>query len=93
MNRPLRPAGRSGGHTPRPGGRRGPVRCARSRSRCGSSHCCPGSGHCCRDSGRCCRALHGDRQGQFSIRINDQWRICFRWSEGDAYEVETTDYH
>ena len=38
-------------------------------------------------------SLHGDRQGQFSIRINDQWRICFRWSEGDAYDVEITDYH
>jgi addiction module HigA family antidote len=37
--------------------------------------------------------LTGDRQGQHSIRINDQWRICFRWSEGDAYEVEIVDYH
>jgi addiction module HigA family antidote len=37
--------------------------------------------------------LTGDRQGQHSIRINDQWRICFRWSEGDAYEVEIADYH
>ena len=37
--------------------------------------------------------LTGDRQGQHSIRINDQWRICFRWSEGDAYEVEIPDYH
>ena len=38
-------------------------------------------------------ALSGDRQGQHSIRINDQWRICFRWQDGDAYEVEVTDYH
>ena len=38
-------------------------------------------------------SLHGDRQGQFSIRVNDQWRICFSWSEGDAYDVEITDYH
>jgi proteic killer suppression protein len=38
-------------------------------------------------------ALHGDRKGQYSIRINDQLRICFRWSEGDAYEVEIVDYH
>jgi toxin HigB-1 len=38
-------------------------------------------------------ALRGDRQGQFSIRVNDQWRICFRWQNGDAYEVEITDYH
>jgi proteic killer suppression protein len=37
--------------------------------------------------------LTGDRQGQHSIRINDQWRIYFRWSEGDAYEVEIADYH
>jgi proteic killer suppression protein len=37
--------------------------------------------------------LAGNRQGQYSIRINDQWRICFRWSEGDAYEVEIADYH
>jgi len=38
-------------------------------------------------------ALKGDRKGQHSIRINDQWRICFRWSDGDAYEVEIVDYH
>lgn len=37
--------------------------------------------------------LAGDRKGQFSIRINDQWRICFAWKEGDAYHVEMTDYH
>jgi proteic killer suppression protein len=37
--------------------------------------------------------LTGNRQGQYSIRINDQWRICFRWSDGDAYEVEIVDYH
>jgi len=38
-------------------------------------------------------ALKGDRAGQYSIRINDQWRICFRWEGGDAYEVEIVDYH
>ena len=38
-------------------------------------------------------ALHGNRKGQHSIRINDQWRICFRWRDGDAYEVEIVDYH
>jgi len=38
-------------------------------------------------------ALKGDRQGQFSIRINDQWRICFRWENGDAHDVEIVDYH
>ena len=37
--------------------------------------------------------LHGKRQGQHSLRINDQWRICFVWRDGDAYEVEITDYH
>jgi proteic killer suppression protein len=37
--------------------------------------------------------LSGDREGQYSIRINDQWRICFRWSGGDAHEVEIVDYH
>ena len=37
--------------------------------------------------------LRGSRAGQFSIRVNDQWRVCFRWSEGDAYEVEIVDYH
>lgn len=37
--------------------------------------------------------LVGDREGQHSIRINDQWRICFRWEEGDAHEVEIVDYH
>ena len=38
-------------------------------------------------------ALKGDRKGQHSIRINDQWRICFRWKDGDAYDVEIVDYH
>ena len=38
-------------------------------------------------------ALKGDRAGQHSIRINDQWRICFRWVEGDAHDVEIVDYH
>ena len=37
--------------------------------------------------------LHGDRAGQYSIRINDQWRICFEWKQGDAYRVEIVDYH
>ena len=37
--------------------------------------------------------LRGDREGQYSIRINDQWRICFTWSNGDAEDVEITDYH
>ncbi len=37
--------------------------------------------------------LRGNRKGQHSIRINEQYRICFRWEAGDAYEVEITDYH
>ena len=38
-------------------------------------------------------ALHGDREGQYSIRINDQWRICFSMNEGHFYNVEIVDYH
>jgi hypothetical protein len=38
-------------------------------------------------------AMKGHRAGQMSIRINDQWRICFRWSKGDAHDVEIVDYH
>lgn len=38
-------------------------------------------------------ALKGDRRGQHSLRINNQWRICFRWSEGGAEDVEIVDYH
>ena len=37
--------------------------------------------------------LSGGRKGQHSIRINDQWRICFRWRDGDAFDVEIVDYH
>jgi proteic killer suppression protein len=37
--------------------------------------------------------LVGDRRGQYSIRINDQWRVCFRWRDGDAHDVEIVDYH
>ncbi len=38
-------------------------------------------------------ALRGDRRGQYSIRINDRWRICFRWTGTDAEQVEIVDYH
>jgi proteic killer suppression protein len=38
-------------------------------------------------------ALKGDRDGQHSIRINDQWRVCFLWANGHAHEVEIVDYH
>ncbi len=37
--------------------------------------------------------LRGNRRGQYSIRINDQWRVCFVWTQGDAYDVEIVDYH
>jgi proteic killer suppression protein len=38
-------------------------------------------------------SLRGDRKKQWSLRINDQWRICFEWRDGDAYEVQIVDYH
>ena len=38
-------------------------------------------------------ALRGDRKGQHSIRVNERWRVCFVWREGDAHEVEIVDYH
>jgi len=38
-------------------------------------------------------ALKGDRAGQYSVRVNDQWRICFRWRQGEAQDVEIVDYH
>lgn len=40
-----------------------------------------------------CKALGGGRQGQYSIRINDQWRVCFIWLEDGAHQVEIVDYH
>ena len=38
-------------------------------------------------------SLSGSREGQYSIRVNDQWRVCFRWNGTDAHDVEITDYH
>jgi proteic killer suppression protein len=38
-------------------------------------------------------ALKGDREGQYSIRINKQWRVCFKWQDGEAFDVEIVDYH
>lgn len=37
--------------------------------------------------------LRGNRAGQYSIRVNEQWRICFRWKDGNAYQVQIVDYH
>ena len=48
---------------------------------------------CAMPPGNRLEALSGTRAGQHSIRINDQWRVCFRWKDGDAYEVEIVDYH
>ncbi len=39
------------------------------------------------------KGLSGNRKGQYSIRINNQWRVCFRWKDDDAYDVEIIDYH
>jgi proteic killer suppression protein len=44
-------------------------------------------------SGNRLQALEGDRKGQHAIRVNDQWRICFRFADSDAYDVEFCDYH
>lgn len=44
-------------------------------------------------SGNRLEALKGDRSGQYSVRINDRWRICFVWKDGNAYQVEVVDYH
>jgi proteic killer suppression protein len=38
-------------------------------------------------------ALKGDRKGQHSVRINQQWRLCFKWQDGNAFDVEIADYH
>ncbi len=46
-----------------------------------------------RSPGNCLEKLRADREGQHSIRINDQWRICFVWKEDGAHEVEIIDYH
>ena len=43
--------------------------------------------------GNCLEKLKGDRDGQYSIRINDQYRICFTWQDGNSHDVEVTDYH
>jgi toxin HigB-1 len=47
----------------------------------------------CMPPGNRLEALRGDRQGQHSIRINDQWRICFVWKDAEAWDVEIADYH
>ena len=44
-------------------------------------------------SGNWLEALKGNRRGQYSIRVNDQWRICFRWLQLDTFDVELVDYH
>ncbi len=49
--------------------------------------------HDLRSPGNALEALKSDRAGQHSIRVNDQYRVCFAWRDGDAYDVEITDYH
>jgi len=44
-------------------------------------------------SGNRLEKLKGERAGQYSIRINEQWRLCFRWENGDAHDVQIVDYH
>ena len=44
-------------------------------------------------SGNRLEKLKGERAGQYSIRINEQWRVCFRWEDGDAHDVQIVDYH
>ncbi|WP_269471285.1 type II toxin-antitoxin system RelE/ParE family toxin [Stenotrophomonas sp. PAMC25021] len=44
-------------------------------------------------SGNRLEALSGDRRGQYSLRVNDQWRLCFTWTDGGADAVEIVDYH
>ena len=56
-------------------------------------HSAPSSSRRSSPPGNRLETLSGDRRGQRSIRINDQWRICFVWREGNAYQVEIVDYH
>ena len=56
-------------------------------------HAAPALGQLATVPGNRLEKLRGDRQGRYSIRINDQWRLCFRWSSGDADLVEIADYH
>ena len=44
-------------------------------------------------SANCLERLSGNRKGQYSIRINQKWRVCFKWQENNAYDVEVVDYH
>jgi len=53
----------------------------------------PGANDLKQPYGNHLEALKSDRKGQHSIRVNDQWRICFKWSDGDIYDVEIVDYH
>ncbi|HLG47022.1 MAG TPA: type II toxin-antitoxin system RelE/ParE family toxin [Reyranella sp.] len=63
------------------------------RPRRSSSFCGPRMCHCARSSPHCDRDLNGGRAGQWSIRVNDQWRVCFLWHDGNAENVEIVDYH
>jgi proteic killer suppression protein len=65
----------------------------RDQAEAGNSGCCHYSEDLKHPPGNRLEKLHGDRQGQYSIRINDQYRICFVWRGHDVFEVEITDYH
>jgi toxin HigB-1 len=56
-------------------------------------HAAPTLDEIARIPGNRLEKLSGERRGQYSIRINEPWRICFRWDRGDAYNVEIADYH
>jgi len=64
-----------------------------ARTRLARLHAATSLGDLAAIPGNRLEALKGDRLGQHSIRINDQWRIGFTWREGNAYDVEITDYH
>jgi len=56
-------------------------------------HAAPGLEALMLNPGNRFHVLKGDRKGQYAISINKQWRVCFQWREGNAYNVEITDYH
>lgn len=64
-----------------------------ARTRLARLHAATGLNDLAQIRGNRLEALKGNRAGQHSIRINDQWRICFRWHDGNAYDVAIVDYH
>lgn len=64
-----------------------------ARTRLARLHAASSLNDLARIPGNRLEALRAEREGQHSIRINDQWRICFRWQAGNAYDAEIVDYH